>query len=216
MMPCFDEPAIRAIFQLSIVRPTDFISLTNTELSSSRIYAKNEALILDSFAPTLKMSTYLVALSICQYEKVSAKSKSGVLVRHQKLFKTSGVFKSNYHRFPSMHPNISLMKLFILWTCRWKRLTIWKTFSKFPIRWTNWARKSLILKTINWLLFWETSLCFRPAFRSWIWRGNGKLGLDHLWREFVVVQREKVNQGTQRRCWSCGHTWNRPHGRNYA
>jgi len=94
MMPCFDEPAIRAIFQLSIVRLTDFISLTNTELISSRIYAKNNALILDSFAPTLKMSTYLVALSICQYEKVSAKSKSGVLVRNQKLFKASGVFQN--------------------------------------------------------------------------------------------------------------------------
>lgn len=80
MMPCFDEPLFKAIFSVRIIRPADFISLSNAEIISSKPFNEKHGLLMDTFAPTVKMSSYLLAIAVCQYERISQKTASGVLV----------------------------------------------------------------------------------------------------------------------------------------
>ncbi|XP_070545823.1 glutamyl aminopeptidase-like [Ptychodera flava] len=78
--PCFDEPAFKATFTMSMVRDKDHISLFNMPLKSSTSYGSN-GLILDKFNTTLKMSTYLVAFIVCDFEYKQKISGSGTRVR---------------------------------------------------------------------------------------------------------------------------------------
>ncbi|XP_034325214.2 endoplasmic reticulum aminopeptidase 1-like [Magallana gigas] len=74
--PCFDEPALKANFSMSIVREKKFISLFNMPRVHSIPFGEN--LMLDTFQQSVKMSTYLVAFAVCEFEGKSKLSKSGV------------------------------------------------------------------------------------------------------------------------------------------
>lgn len=76
--PCFDEPALKANFSMSIVREKKFISLFNMPRVHSIPFGEN--LMLDTFQQSVKMSTYLVAFAVCEFEGKSKLSKSGVNV----------------------------------------------------------------------------------------------------------------------------------------
>lgn len=56
--PCFDEPALKANFSMSIVREKKFISLFNMPRVHSIPFGEN--LMLDTFQQSVKMSTYLL------------------------------------------------------------------------------------------------------------------------------------------------------------
>ncbi|XP_034325213.2 leucyl-cystinyl aminopeptidase [Magallana gigas] len=74
--PCFDEPALKANFSMSIVREKKHISLFNMPRVHS-IPRKNN-LVLDTFQQSVKMSTYLVAFAVGEYKGKSKLTKSGV------------------------------------------------------------------------------------------------------------------------------------------
>lgn len=74
--PCFDEPALKANFSMSIVREKKHISLFNMPRVDS-IPRKNN-LLLDTFQQSVKMSTYLVAFAVGEYKGKSKLTKSGV------------------------------------------------------------------------------------------------------------------------------------------
>lgn len=76
--PCFDEPALKATFKLSIVREKQHKALFNMPLDKTEDY-KN-GLVLDKFNETVKMSSYLVAFVVCDYESKSNTTKSGIHV----------------------------------------------------------------------------------------------------------------------------------------
>lgn len=76
--PCFDEPALKAKFSMSIVREKKHISLFNMPREHT-VPMKNN-LVLDMFQQSVKMSTYTVAFSVNEYEGKSKKTKSGVNV----------------------------------------------------------------------------------------------------------------------------------------
>lgn len=77
--PCWDEPAIKATFDITLVVPKDRVALSNMPAVSEKSIGENLREI--RFDTTPIMSTYLVAAVVGEYDYVEAKSKDGVLVR---------------------------------------------------------------------------------------------------------------------------------------
>lgn len=76
--PCFDEPRFKANFTVRIRRSPEFISLSNMPLVSST--EVTGGVIEDQFAPSVRMSTYLVAFVVCDFKSVTAPTSSGIQV----------------------------------------------------------------------------------------------------------------------------------------
>ncbi|XP_077996674.1 endoplasmic reticulum aminopeptidase 2-like [Glandiceps talaboti] len=78
--PCFDEPAMKANFTMTMIRDKDHITLFNMPLTSSEPYEDTD-LMMDKFDTTVKMSTYLVAFIVCDFDYKENITSSGVKVR---------------------------------------------------------------------------------------------------------------------------------------
>ncbi|XP_061673781.1 endoplasmic reticulum aminopeptidase 2 [Syngnathoides biaculeatus] len=76
--PCFDEPSFKANFSVRIRRSSEYISLSNMPIVKS--VEVDEGLLEDQYAPSVKMSTYLVAFVVCDFKSVTATTSSGVKV----------------------------------------------------------------------------------------------------------------------------------------
>ena len=81
--PCFDEPAMKAKFSMSIVREQDFKSLFNMPLISSSPFPKGANLMVDKFQQSVKMSTYLVAFIVCDFDSIRNTTKAGTNVSEE-------------------------------------------------------------------------------------------------------------------------------------
>ncbi|KAF6729730.1 Endoplasmic reticulum aminopeptidase 2 [Oryzias melastigma] len=76
--PCFDEPSFKASFSVQIRRSPEYISLSNMPIVKT--VELHGGLLEDHFAPSVKMSTYLVAFVVCDFKSVTATTASGVKV----------------------------------------------------------------------------------------------------------------------------------------
>uniref|UniRef100_A0A3Q2CW86 Aminopeptidase n=1 Tax=Cyprinodon variegatus TaxID=28743 RepID=A0A3Q2CW86_CYPVA len=76
--PCFDEPSFKANFSVRIRRSPEYISLSNMPVIKTTPLSGE--LFEDQFAPSVTMSTYLVAFIVCDFKSVSATTSSGVKV----------------------------------------------------------------------------------------------------------------------------------------
>eukprot|EP00079_Xenopus_tropicalis_P018894 XP_012808030.1 PREDICTED: aminopeptidase puromycin sensitive isoform X1 [Xenopus tropicalis] len=79
--PCWDEPAIKATFDVILIVPKDRVALSNMNLIDRKPYPDDENLVEVKFARTPIMSTYLVAFVVGEYDFVETRSSDGVLVR---------------------------------------------------------------------------------------------------------------------------------------
>ncbi|KAH8303799.1 hypothetical protein KR018_006010 [Drosophila ironensis] len=77
--PCWDEPAIKATFDITLVVPKDRVALSNMPVLKEDPLP--DGLRRVRFDRTPVMSTYLVAVVVGEYDHVEAKSDDGVLVR---------------------------------------------------------------------------------------------------------------------------------------
>ncbi len=77
--PCWDEPARKAVFDIAMIVPKDRDVLSNMPEASVRTIGKNRKEV--RFMPSPKMSTYLVALCVGEFDFVSGLTKHGVLIR---------------------------------------------------------------------------------------------------------------------------------------
>lgn len=83
--PCFDEPSQKAIFDVTLMIPGQTVAISNTIELSIREHESGYKVV--EFAPTPKMSTYLLAFIVGEFEYVEGKSAKGKLVR---IFTTPG------------------------------------------------------------------------------------------------------------------------------
>ncbi|MGI8420628.1 MAG: M1 family metallopeptidase [Candidatus Levyibacteriota bacterium] len=83
--PCFDEPARKAIFIVTLLVPQDHTAISNT--IETEIKELGNGLKRIRYAPTPIMSTYLLAMIVGKFEYIEKKSPEGVLVR---VFVTPG------------------------------------------------------------------------------------------------------------------------------
>lgn len=68
--PCMDEPDLKAIFKLQLVRPKEMTAIANMPLVKTT--SIDDHFDLDEFEPSLKMSTYLLAFFVSDFEFIPA------------------------------------------------------------------------------------------------------------------------------------------------
>ena len=67
--PCFDEPAMKATFTISIEHRSDYTALSNMNEISSEIVSTGRK--LTRFAKSVRMPTYLVGMIVSDFEHLS-------------------------------------------------------------------------------------------------------------------------------------------------
>ena len=77
--PCWDEPALKATFEVTLVVAQDLLAVSNTAQTSRESLADGRERV--RFAPTMPMSTYLVAFVVGNLEATEAVDCDGVPVR---------------------------------------------------------------------------------------------------------------------------------------
>ncbi len=77
--PCFDEPAHKAIFHVSLIVPSNKTAISNTLPISVLEHEAGYKIV--KFSPTPKMSTYLLAFIVGDFEYLESKTKNNILVR---------------------------------------------------------------------------------------------------------------------------------------
>ncbi len=83
--PCIDEPAAKAVFDVTLMVPKGATAISNTLPSDIREHESGYQVV--QFSPTPKMSTYLLAFIVGDFEFIETRTKEGVLVR---VFVTPG------------------------------------------------------------------------------------------------------------------------------
>lgn len=78
VFPGWDEPAFRASFRLTLVIPGNLTAVSNTPIAGEKALADGRKEI--SFAPTPRMSTYLLAFAVGEFETIEDEAE-GVMLR---------------------------------------------------------------------------------------------------------------------------------------
>ena len=80
--PCWDEPALKATFDITLVVPSNRIALSNMNVISDTPFAGDPQNLKEvKFATSPVMSTYLLAMVVGEFDYVEDKSSDGVTVR---------------------------------------------------------------------------------------------------------------------------------------
>ncbi|KAG8012295.1 Aminopeptidase N [Nibea albiflora] len=115
--PCFDEPAMKAVFYITLIHDKGTVALSNGEEKESKIISiEGHELRQTIFEPTEKMSTYLLAFIVSDFGSVN-NTIDGVLIRifarksaidarqgHYALNKTGPILKFFEKYYNSSYP----------------------------------------------------------------------------------------------------------------
>ena len=119
--PCFDEPAMKAVFGLTLIMPKDLTAVSNMPVKEEKMQGAKKRV---EFHDTPIMSSYLLAFAIGELEHVEGKTKQGTKVRiittpgrkHQGNFALEVAIKSleyynNYFGMPYPLPKLDLIAI---------------------------------------------------------------------------------------------------------
>jgi len=81
VFPCWDEPALKASFDLTLVVPNDRVTLSNMPVKAETELDTDSTWKVVSFERTPVMSTYLLAFIVGEFDYVEGKSADDVKVR---------------------------------------------------------------------------------------------------------------------------------------
>ncbi|XP_072515876.1 aminopeptidase N-like [Salminus brasiliensis] len=80
--PCFDEPAMKAVFHMTLIHPIGTVALSNgMEKGMKTIVLRNQKVLQTNFQPTEKMSTYLLAFVVSEFASTRTAAEAKVLIR---------------------------------------------------------------------------------------------------------------------------------------
>ncbi len=77
--PCWDEPAFKAVFAVTLVVDRELTALSNAAVTGERPLAAGKKAVV--FAPTVPMSTYLVAFVVGDFEATDPVTVDGTALR---------------------------------------------------------------------------------------------------------------------------------------
>ncbi|XP_049277418.1 aminopeptidase N-like [Anopheles funestus] len=70
VFPCYDEPALKATFELKITHHRNYRAIANMPLANSAIDLQNREYLISTFEKTPIMSTYLLAFAVTDFVSV--------------------------------------------------------------------------------------------------------------------------------------------------
>uniref|UniRef100_A0A3Q4GW62 Aminopeptidase n=1 Tax=Neolamprologus brichardi TaxID=32507 RepID=A0A3Q4GW62_NEOBR len=96
--PCFDEPALKAIFHITLIHPPGTVALSNgMERDIANITIDGVSWTKTKFEPTKKMSTYLLAITVSDYTYINTTQKDPqVIIRIWARRKAIDLGQGNY------------------------------------------------------------------------------------------------------------------------
>ena len=75
--PCVDEPAAKAVFNVTLIIPSDRIAISNMPVAKKNTVAGGKRAVY-TFDPTPIMSTYLLALIVAEFDYISTMTENQV------------------------------------------------------------------------------------------------------------------------------------------
>jgi puromycin-sensitive aminopeptidase len=79
-LPCWDEPACKATFDVRLIVPKHLTALSNMPIESTKLLVSNDRKLV-KFGRTPVMSTYLLAFVVGEFEFIETQTNNGTLVR---------------------------------------------------------------------------------------------------------------------------------------
>ena len=77
--PCWDEPAVKAVFEVTLVVPQDRVAISNMPAEHTEVCDSGQKVV--RFGATPVMSTYLLAFIVGELDAIETQTKEGVTVR---------------------------------------------------------------------------------------------------------------------------------------
>lgn len=212
--PCWDEPAVKAKFTISLDIPASLTGLSNMNEDERSISADGKRVIL-KFKESPIMSTYLVAWVVGDFEYIEKINEDGVLVR---VYTTAGLkqqgqfsldvaaktlsFFNRYFDEPYPLPKMDMVAIpdFSNGAMEnWGLVTYFTAYLLFDEADSSLKAKKEIAYTVahelahQWFgnlvtMEWWNDLWLNEGFATWV----GWLAVDHLfpewdiWNEFVT------------------------------